>query len=340
MAEYELAGATLVWLYNGHVLDLRLPAVSSRARGRARRPARRRAVAPQRRAVPLRCENEDECASFGFSAPYVDDVTGTTVRIGSPVRRRARVTMANRTGTFTGTRSGTSSTRSPRSLTRFELALSASASSCVACFGRRLESVIVGAPSWTPRARPARTRTACWSLDPRGGSGTWCTRLTAHQRSVLSFATGCDRAPIGGLGSSSGVERQWKDDARYPGAHVQPPDAAEVLVSRSSEGEADDGDRERRRLRAAVAFSTSSLRRPFSLMRTETRGDLSTARRSLSDHLLSSRLAARPSDNMDEEDWSSDDDAEITRGRKRAAASEGSEVRPARPTRDWPPDTL
>jgi len=43
---------------------------------------------------------------------------------------------------------------------------------------------------------------------------------------------------------------------------------------------------------------------------------------------------------MDEEDWSSDDDAEITRGRKRAAASEGSEVRPARASqpRDWPPD--
>ena len=31
---------------------------------------------------------------------------------------------------------------------------------------------------------------------------------------------------------------------------------------------------------------------------------------------------------MDEEDWSSDDDAEITRGRKRAAASVDSEVRP------------
>ena len=43
---------------------------------------------------------------------------------------------------------------------------------------------------------------------------------------------------------------------------------------------------------------------------------------------------------MDEEDWSSDEDAEITRGRKRAAASEGSEVRPARASqpRDWPPD--
>ena len=43
---------------------------------------------------------------------------------------------------------------------------------------------------------------------------------------------------------------------------------------------------------------------------------------------------------MDEEDWSSDDDAEIPRGRKRAAASEGSEVRPARASqpRDWPPD--
>ena len=43
---------------------------------------------------------------------------------------------------------------------------------------------------------------------------------------------------------------------------------------------------------------------------------------------------------MDEVYWSSDDDAEITRGRKRAAASEGSEVRPARASqpRDWPPD--
>ena len=73
-------------------------------------------------------------------------------------------------------------------------------------------------------------------------------------------------------------------------------------------------------------------------MRSETRGlDCSTIS---SDHSLSSRLGARPSDNMDEEDWSSDDDAEITRGRKRAAASEGSEVRPARASQppDWPPD--
>lgn len=236
-AEYELAGVIVgLAVYNGHVLDLRLPkAAYKKLTGERVGLADLRDVAPWHHNAALcllRCENEDECASFGFSfsASYVDDVSGETecVDLLPPCGEETRVTMANRTeyvhryaewylvdsvaAQFDAFRVG------------FERLCSGS---CVSMFrSDELESVIVGAPSLDFRALQANCSYEDGLLvDSDLSRWFWDVvhlDLTAHQRRrLLCFVTGCDRAPVAGLGSVRlALSVNGSDDARLPTAHT------------------------------------------------------------------------------------------------------------------------